>query len=56
MALLAVVVFYQVVGSLAEWAITSSSAAALQDLRMGVVGMALQVLGGYAFLRYVARK
>lgn len=56
MALLAVVVFYQVVGSLAEWAITSSSAAALQDLRMGIVGIALQVLGGYAFLRYVARK
>lgn len=55
-ALVAVVAFYQLLGGLVEWTMTSSLAAALQDVRMGLPGMALQVLGGYAFLRYVARK
>ena len=56
LALVAVVGFYQLVGGLVEWAMTLSLAAALQDVRMGLPGMVLQVLGGYAFLRYVVRK
>ncbi len=55
-ALLMVVLFYQVVGSLAEWAYTGSLAAALQDVRIGLPGMALQVMGGYLFIRYIIRK
>lgn len=46
-----VVVFYQLFGSLAEWAYTSSLAAALQDVRMGLPGMALQIIGGYAVIK-----
>lgn len=55
-ALLLVVLFYQAVGSLAEWAYTGSLAAALQDVRMGLPGIALQVVGGYLFIRYIIRK
>lgn len=46
-----VVVFYQFFGSLAEWAFTGSLAAALQDVRMGLPGMALQVIGGYVLIK-----
>ncbi len=56
LSLLAVVLGYQVVGSLAEWAITGSLAAAVQDFRLGLPGMALQVLGGYAVIKYLLKK
>lgn len=56
LSLLAVVLGYQVVGSLAEWAITGSLAAAVQDFRLGMPGMALQVLGGYAVIKYLLKK
>lgn len=46
-----VVVFYQFFGSLAEWAFTGSLTAALQDVRMGLPGMALQIIGGYAVIK-----
>lgn len=55
-ALLAVVAAYQLLGSVGEWAITGSWAAAWQDLRIGYPGLAVQVLGGYALIRYVIRK
>ena len=42
---------YQIVGSLAEWGLTGSLAAALQDLRIGLPGIAVQILGGYAVLK-----
>lgn len=50
-----VVVFYQLFGSLGEWAYTGSAAAALQDIRIGIPGMLAQVVGGYAVLRYLLR-
>ncbi|MCI6617642.1 MAG: ECF transporter S component [Prevotella sp.] len=45
------VVACQAVGMLAEWAITGSGAAALQDVRLGFPGLLLQVFGGWALLR-----
>lgn len=55
--LLALVVFiYQIAGGLFEWAWTGSLAAALQDFRLGLAGMALQIFGGYAFTKYLIRK
>lgn len=54
--LLGVVLFYQVVGTLGEWAMCGSLSLASQDFRIGIPGMALQVLGGYLFIRYVIRK
>ena len=50
-AILAAVAAYQIVGSLAEWGLTGSLAAALQDLRIGLPGIAVQILGGYAVLK-----
>ena len=49
--LLALVVFiYQIAGGLFEWAWTGSLVAALQDFRLGLAGMALQIFAGFAFI------
>ena len=56
LAIAGVVVFYQLFGSLAEWAITGSLAAALQDVRLGLPGILLQVVGGYLFIKYLINK
>ena len=50
-AVMAAVVAYQLAGSLAEWGITGSFMAAAQDIRIGLPGIALQIVGGYAVLR-----
>lgn len=52
-SLLAVVLAYQLVGSLGEWAIVGNLHTALQDFRMGFPGMALQWLGGYLLLKNI---
>ena len=54
--LLGVVLTYQVAGSLFEWAWTGSLMAALQDFRLGLPGMLLQIFGGWAVLNYLLRK
>lgn len=54
--LLAVVLAYQTVGTLLEWAMVGSFIAAVQDFRIGLPGMALQVLGGYAVIKYLLKK
>lgn len=51
----AVVTFYQIVGGMAEWAIADFSAA-MQDFKLGLPGMALQIVGGYLFIKYLLRK
>lgn len=57
LALLAVVLFYQCIGTLGEWAFFADSFyAAVQDFRIGIPGMLLQVFGGYAFIRYLIQK
>lgn len=45
--LLIVVLTYQFVGTLAEWAMTSSFYVAIQDFRLGIPGMVLQLFGTY---------
>ena len=45
--LLIVVLTYQCVGTLAEWAMTSSFYVAIQDFRLGIPGMILQLFGTY---------
>lgn len=49
--LLIVVLTYQCVGALSEWAMTSSFYVAIQDFRLGVPGMTLQILLSYLLLR-----
>lgn len=54
--MLAVVLSYQVVGTLCEWAIVGNLSIALQDFRIGIPGMALQVVGGYLFIKHLINK
>lgn len=51
-----VVLAYQVVGSLIESAMTHSLTIGFQDFTIGLPGMALQVVGGYLFIKYVLHK
>lgn len=51
-SLVCVVLIYQSLGFVAEWGLTASLAKALQDIRLGVPGMILQVVGGYLLLNY----
>lgn len=54
--LAAVVLAYQLVGSLGEWALTGSLLAAAQDFRIGLPGMLLQIFGGWAVIHLVIRR
>ena len=49
----AVVAGYQIAGTLFEWLLTGSFTAAMQDFRMGLGGMALQIVGVWAVIRYI---
>ena len=49
--LLIVILTYQCVGTLAEWAMTSSFYVAIQDFRLGISGMVLQLFGTYFLLK-----
>lgn len=51
-----VVLSYQVFGTLVEWAIIGDFFKAVQDFRIGLPGMALQIFGGYFFINYLIRK
>ncbi len=46
-----VVVAYQTLGTLAEWLLCGSLDMAMQDFRIGIPGMILQVVGGYLCLK-----
>ncbi|MDR1003872.1 MAG: ECF transporter S component [Prevotellaceae bacterium] len=49
--LIGVVVAYQLVGTLGEWALSGDFMLAIQDFRMAIPGMLLQVVGGYWVIR-----
>lgn len=51
----AVVLVYQITGGMAEWGISGSLTAALQDFRMGFPGMLLQIVGGWIVLKLLAK-
>ena len=56
LSLLGVVLAYQVIGTAFEWAFTGSFYAAVQDFRIGLPGMLLQWVGGYALLKAIAKR
>jgi len=56
LALIGVVLGYQLFGGLIEWAMTGSLASALQDWELGWPGMLLQAMGGWLVLNYLWRK
>ncbi|HBG56669.1 ECF transporter S component [Proteiniphilum sp. UBA1028] len=47
---------YQVIGTGIEWGITQNFAIAIQDFRLGLPGMAIQLAGGYLVLKALAKK
>jgi hypothetical protein len=51
-----VILFYQTIGALAEWALTQNLQIALQNIYIAIPGMLLQLLGGYIFIQYIIRK
>lgn len=51
-----VVITYQIVGTFFEWCIVGSLYIAIQDFRIGIPGIILQILGGYVFINYIFRK
>lgn len=53
LSLLGVILAYQVLGTMGEWALTGSLYLALQDFRMGLPGMILQLFGGYLVLNII---
>lgn len=56
LALIGVVLGYQLVGGIIEWVMTSSLASALQDWKLGWPGMAIQAIGGWLVLNHLLRK
>lgn len=54
--LLLVVLAYQVVGTLGEWAMTGDFFRALQDFRISLSGMFLQIIGGYLVIKHFMTK
>ena len=55
MALLGVVLAYQLLGTAFEWALCGDFFVAVQDFRIGVRGMLLQWFGGYALLKAISK-
>ncbi|MBQ3730695.1 MAG: ECF transporter S component [Muribaculaceae bacterium] len=56
LALIGVVLGYQLFGGLIEWAMTGSLASALQDWKLGYPGMILQAVGGWLVINHLLRK
>lgn len=54
-AIVLTVLGYQLLGGVAEWLMTQSSAAAIQDLRLGYPGILLQIVVGYFFLKRISQ-
>lgn len=53
--ILVVVLAYQILGSMAEWAITQSFENAIQDFKIGIPGMLIQIVGGWIILKSMAK-
>lgn len=51
-----VVFAYQTLGTLGEWILKDNLWLAIQDFRIGIPGMLLQVLGSWLFINHIIRK
>lgn len=54
--MISVVAYYQIAGTLGEWAMKGDFYLAVQDFRIGIPGMLLQIFGGYLFIKHLIRK
>ncbi|WP_308599796.1 ECF transporter S component [uncultured Dysgonomonas sp.] len=55
LGIIAAVLTYQIAGTLIEWAIVKDFFTAVQDFRIGIPGMLIQIFGGYALLKVIAK-
>ena len=55
LAVLEVVLSYQIIGTAFEWILVGDFYVAAQDFRMGIPGMLIQWFGGYALLKAIAK-
>lgn len=55
LGIIGIVLTYQLLGSIIEWAIVGDFIHALQDIRLGLPGLLVQVFGGYLFLKLIAK-
>lgn len=55
LGILLAIVAYQLVGTAFEWATTQSLYIALQDVRLGMPGILIQLFGGYFALKALAK-
>lgn len=55
LAILLAILSYQVIGTGIEWAMTQNLVVALQDFRLGVPGMLIQLVGGYFVLKALTK-
>lgn len=55
LAILSAIIVYQLIGGAVEWTITADFFIATQDFWMGYPGLLLQLVGGYALLKTLAR-
>lgn len=55
LGVLLAVLAYQFIGTAFEWILTQNLYVALQDIRLGFPGIALQIIGGYFVLRLINR-
>ena len=55
LAILLAILAYQLVGTGIEWVMTQSFTVAVQDFRLGVPGMLIQLIGGYFVLKALAK-
>lgn len=54
--LMVVILSYQIIGTLGEWAINGNFYLAIQDFRIGIPGILLQLFGGWIILNLLIRK
>lgn len=52
---IAVVLFYQVIGIMVEWIMVKDIFVALQDFQIGIPGILFQMFGGYLLLKAIAK-
>ncbi len=48
-----VILSYQIIGTLFEWAIAGDFLIAIQDFRIGIPGMLIQLVGGYYVIKHL---
>lgn len=55
LGILLAILVYQVIGTGIEWAMTQNFFIAIQDFRIGLPGMVIQLVGGYFVLKAIAK-